>query len=1062
MPNQKGLNNDTKMRIIYFKFIALIIINIIIISTVIAQQSDDEYKDALIEELSKKQKLQEAEDKKVDEVPILRERERIQESISEKIRANQEKSGDISSVDYNGKTYYVVKSTIPSLDSGDEVCAAVGKECVGYNFKTQHVCKKIHPNANVVMSYSGDLTGTYCDGAPQNEICSSLRDTCLVCPACTNSVTCYQSIAGLYREMYVECKDKTEEVYITDSAKPKSRCPIIIKADSTKEFLNDIPSYNQQMQGCPIELKGFAGTLIGNGNLQFELTMDDGTTKNIFFEVKQNQVTGIKEGTAAFNFILRTGEQEADRLLQADDIYQTFLRLLKYDNIKLAGGSFGARIKLMLFKAISLFQFKEEQPAIDEDIQIVYGDTGESSTQTGLWGNLLNIKIFPPKETKVNDKVIIKALVTHKTKGHADRFDSLPSLSTTQPLGDILSPNEKIIRTDYPDIKFEKSAELINDEFTCIKDGQIDVEWTIFVGGRVDVFIGDSAISAKKTFKIPVKCVWKQETIQEDSNLQKDEGQPDNAVKVGSDTISWEHEVDLDSIGTIVIEAFNPPISFVGLPLKLDGNVKFKKDDSADKTVNKVLLYREPPPFVSRGVPFPYEIEIDDDIGNDKRGYEFNFIDAKCLAKGQGEYIYKFEVIADGEVVKVIEKSVNVYCVDNIEELEKIRIGEDLHLKISKDKVIRPGHIVTAIATPPVATKVNDQLEFTINIIHTEEPPLDTLEGPINVNWILNGADIISPYVEVIKPDSYSLSPYTSLTLTSKDFTCRHYGTGIITVNLDFSGEVIYPNAVPVVKRPYEDRIVLNIPFTCVKEQDTSTEVSIGSTAEPQEVLKGDNLREVPTLVLYNLHYALSQFILANIEYGCEYKHWHAVGKVKNLESEVVELEDPDPHGCGFGTEDEVKTGSKFVEKKNPYQPFCGDGILGGKEECESHKTCLDNYDQTFACINCFCIKTFAQDISLVAIEKEPDVLCTYNECQSSSECIDKLGDYAYCSIDCRCEVFDKTQEGLTIEHMTDYAVELCEFSDPQLAEECTNSYWCKAIFGNEAYCSTDCKCRGY
>ena len=108
-------------------------------------------------------------------------------------------------LNHNGKNYYVVTSTDATEDSGSEVCAKVGMHCNGYSEVSSAVCKLAHPNAAESSGLSGDLTGIYCDGAPQNGVCASLTDTCVTCPQCTKSVTCDQTISGLYREMYVEC-----------------------------------------------------------------------------------------------------------------------------------------------------------------------------------------------------------------------------------------------------------------------------------------------------------------------------------------------------------------------------------------------------------------------------------------------------------------------------------------------------------------------------------------------------------------------------------------------------------------------------------------------------------------------------------------------------------------------------------------------------------------------------------------------------------------------------------------------------------------------------------------
>ena len=109
------------------------------------------------------------------------------------------------SVEFNGRTFYKVTSTDATLDSGNEVCAAVGRFCTGATEPSSAVCQLFHPLAIVSSDANGDFSGVYCDGPPQGGICAGLFDDCHTCPGCSVGVTCGEAIAGLYREMYFEC-----------------------------------------------------------------------------------------------------------------------------------------------------------------------------------------------------------------------------------------------------------------------------------------------------------------------------------------------------------------------------------------------------------------------------------------------------------------------------------------------------------------------------------------------------------------------------------------------------------------------------------------------------------------------------------------------------------------------------------------------------------------------------------------------------------------------------------------------------------------------------------------
>ena len=102
--------------------------------------------------------------------------------------------------------YYVVTSTDPAKDTGNEVCASVGKSCVGYTDFSLGQCLIHHPGANQVTDVNGSKAGFYCNGAPQGGVCGKMPNTCMICPQCNVNADCAMEIGVLYRELYVECK----------------------------------------------------------------------------------------------------------------------------------------------------------------------------------------------------------------------------------------------------------------------------------------------------------------------------------------------------------------------------------------------------------------------------------------------------------------------------------------------------------------------------------------------------------------------------------------------------------------------------------------------------------------------------------------------------------------------------------------------------------------------------------------------------------------------------------------------------------------------------------------
>jgi hypothetical protein len=172
-----------------------------------------------------------------------------------------------ASMTVGGKTYYKVTSTDATQDSGKEVCALVGKTCVGYsNLSSNAVCKAFHPTAKSVTSVNGSKAGFYCDGAPQKGLaCEKFKNTCEVCPACNVNADCNTAIGQQFREMYVEC----------GAAIPKSAAyvkpPLPGKSSSSKPIAKSSSS------------KSAAAKPIGPypGNVACDFYQGPGTTKKV-------------------------------------------------------------------------------------------------------------------------------------------------------------------------------------------------------------------------------------------------------------------------------------------------------------------------------------------------------------------------------------------------------------------------------------------------------------------------------------------------------------------------------------------------------------------------------------------------------------------------------------------------------------------------------------------------------------------------------------------------------------------------------------------------------------
>jgi len=253
-------------------------------------------------------------------------------------------------LNYNGKEYYVVTSTDSTEDSGDEVCAKAGKNCIGYSETTDAVCKLAHTGATSSSSSSGDKSGVYCNGAPQGGVCAGLTDDCHACPACTATVKCNQAIGGLYREMYAECGS--------------GPCKISIFATNVQDLINQVSSINAQLQGCPQSVPSPANRFVKNGNTFVDVVRTSGTEKFTVI-VAGSKVTGVKKGqTGSCVQKVTVSESDLNSALNSQNLGQAVAYLIGQKKAKISGCSFISKVKFFFVNPFARFAAKKVAPSL--------------------------------------------------------------------------------------------------------------------------------------------------------------------------------------------------------------------------------------------------------------------------------------------------------------------------------------------------------------------------------------------------------------------------------------------------------------------------------------------------------------------------------------------------------------------------------------------------------------------------------------------------------------------------------------------------------------------------
>jgi len=100
---------------------------------------------------------------------------------------------------------------------------------------------------------------------------------------------------------------------IATAAVEAANCPIMY-ARNTQDLLNEIPSLDTQLQGCPVPLPSGLSWVIG-GDVLVEISMTAGGTEYVTVDVHNKQIVGVDTGKLACKQQVRIKESDLDLAL---------------------------------------------------------------------------------------------------------------------------------------------------------------------------------------------------------------------------------------------------------------------------------------------------------------------------------------------------------------------------------------------------------------------------------------------------------------------------------------------------------------------------------------------------------------------------------------------------------------------------------------------------------------------------------------------------------------------------------------------------------------------------
>jgi len=128
-------------------------------------------------------------------------------------------------------------------------------------------------------------------------------------------------------------------------------CSRIVMSSNTNDFFNEISSINNKLSQCSVLIPGKIGGLIGDGSVQVNMAMNDGSLKGFYFSIKSKQIVNMFVGTDhKSNYIVSLDENSLDTILQSNDKAGTILTLYSNKKIVIKGNTFLAKFKLFFAK----------------------------------------------------------------------------------------------------------------------------------------------------------------------------------------------------------------------------------------------------------------------------------------------------------------------------------------------------------------------------------------------------------------------------------------------------------------------------------------------------------------------------------------------------------------------------------------------------------------------------------------------------------------------------------------------------------------------------------------
>jgi hypothetical protein len=140
-----------------------------------------------------------------------------------------------------------------------------------------------------------------------------------------------------------------------------AQCPPNIPTN-TQAFLADLSGANSALSNCPITLPGAAQKIFGDGTIQINIAMKDGTKQGFSGVLKSGQLVSVGLSVNKYSYSIETDEATVDSLLA--NSFSNFLTHYSNGDIKLRGGNIKNSIKIFFIRLFGPLFIRNQAPTI--------------------------------------------------------------------------------------------------------------------------------------------------------------------------------------------------------------------------------------------------------------------------------------------------------------------------------------------------------------------------------------------------------------------------------------------------------------------------------------------------------------------------------------------------------------------------------------------------------------------------------------------------------------------------------------------------------------------------